>query len=88
MHNYWAYRDYLSQTAPLQTKGGKVMISDVVNFMTKLGFAMGEEEIKDGVVIYVVSKVVVVHAILYCWDGNYFYITFNKQTKKWKRSYN
>ena len=64
------------------------MISDVANFLSNLGYAMGQEEIKDGVVLYVVSDKPIVPAILYKWDGNYFYITFNKTTKEYERSYN
>ena len=64
------------------------MISDVANFLSNMGYAMGEEAIKDGVVLYVVSDKEVVPAILYKWNGDYFYITFNKKTKEYERSYN
>lgn len=63
------------------------MISEVANFLAKLGYATGQEEIKDGIVLYVVSDEFIVPAILFCWDGH-FYIKFNKLTKEWERSYN
>jgi hypothetical protein len=64
------------------------MISDVVNFMSALGFVMAEEEIKDGVVIYVSSNNPIVSAMLFLNNGHYYYVKFNRTTKEWKKTFN